>query len=279
MNLKFVVNDYVLIWNLLFQASISESIHRLKQKIWLNYKIEYNETYRDYPIILKDPRNFIPNDDTVYNILLETKEYEKIKKETEKFRVNLLKIWDDNKKTVLEALKNILRFDIKLYHVLIIPERLDIIDTTEPKEKKVNTIIWGKKIDSKNPINTIVKLVFEILKKEMKGYQKEYKDIVDAIMELAILNEFSTRISQPTNYLVGDNTLKYLKRQIYPYWLMYLGINEKDVQTYMNRDNIFFDTSKYQYERQLRKLDLYGFIDFCVKNQKEILKIDELEII
>lgn len=43
MNLKFVVNDYVLIWNLLFQASISENIHKFKQKIWINYKNEYNK--------------------------------------------------------------------------------------------------------------------------------------------------------------------------------------------------------------------------------------------
>ena len=40
MNLKFAVNDYVLIWNLLFQASVSEEIHKLKQKIWFNYKKE-----------------------------------------------------------------------------------------------------------------------------------------------------------------------------------------------------------------------------------------------
>ena len=63
MNLKFVVNDYVLIWNLLFQASISENIHKFKQKIWINYKNEYNKTFKDNLLILKDPKNFIPDDD------------------------------------------------------------------------------------------------------------------------------------------------------------------------------------------------------------------------
>lgn len=279
MNLKFVVNDYILIWNLLFQASISESVHTLKQKIWINYKKEYNETFKDNPIILKDPKNFIPNDDTIYNILLETKEYEKIKKDTEKFRVNLLRIWDDNKKKSIAELKSILRFDIKLYHVLVVSEKLDIIDTTDPKGKKVNTIVWGKSYDEKNPITTIIKLVFEIVKKELKDYQEDYHDIVEAIIELAILNEFATQISGVSHYLTGDNTLKYLKKQIYPYWLMYLGIAEKDLPTYMSRDNISFDTSKYSYEKQLKRLDLYGFIDFCIRNQKYIVKIDELEII
>ena len=279
MNLKFVVNDYILIWNLLFQASISESMQKLKQKIWINYKKEYNDTFRDNPLILKDPKNFIPNDDTVYNIILETKEYEKIKKETEKFRNDLLRVWDENKKKSIEELKAILRFDIKLYHVLVVYDKLDIIDVTEPKSKKVNTIVWGKSLDVKNPFSTIIKLVFEIIKKEMKNYQEEYKDIVDAVIELAILNEFATRTFGVTNYLTGDNTLKFLKKQIYPYWLMYLGVSENELSEYMKRDNIFFEISKYPYEKQLKRLDLYSFIDFCIRNQKHILKIEELEII
>lgn len=279
MNLKFIVNDYVLIWNLLFQASISENIHKLKQKIWVNYKKEYNLTFRDNPLILKDPKNFIPNDDTVYNIVLETKEYEKIKRSTEKFRVELLRVWDENKKVAIKELKDILRFDIKLYHVLVVDEQLDTIDVTDPKGKRVNTIVWGKAFQKDNPLNTIINLVFEIVKKEMKNYQEDYKDIVQAIVELAIINEFATRLTGKTHYLTGDNTLKYLKKQIYPFWLMYLGVEKENISKYMMRDNIGFDTFKYPYERQLKKLDLYAFIDFCIRNQKHIVKIDELEII
>ena len=59
MNVKFYVNNHILIWNLLFQASISESIYNLKQKLWSNYKAEYNNTYRDKNLILKDAKNFI----------------------------------------------------------------------------------------------------------------------------------------------------------------------------------------------------------------------------
>ena len=279
MNLKFAVNDYVLIWNLLFQASISESIHKFKQKIWINYKDEYNKTFRDNHLILKDPKNFIPNDDTIYNIVLENKNYEKLKKETEKFRMQLLQTWDENKKEAIKEIKNILRFDIKLYHVLVVCEQLDIVDTTMVKGSRVNTIVWGKKLDKQNPLNTIVHLVYEIVMKELREYQVEYQDIVKAIVELAILNEFATRITGVTHYLTGDNTLKYLKRQIYPYWLMYLGVEKENMMEYMMRDKIGFDISKYTYERQLKNLDLYAFIDFCIRNQKHIVKIDELEII
>ena len=60
---------------------------------------------------------------------------------------------------------------------------------------------------------------------------------------------------------------------------MYLGVSENELSEYMKRDNIFFEISKYPYEKQLKRLDLYSFIDFCIRNQKHILKIEELEII
>ncbi len=279
MNLKFVVNDYVLIWNLLFQASISENIHKLKQKIWFNYKVEYNRTFKDNVKILKDYKNFIPDDDTVYNIVLENKGYETLKKRTDKYRIKLLEIWDQYKKDSVRELKKILRFDIKMYHVLVVPENLDIVDSQKVENEKVNTIVWGRKIDTNKPVNLIINLVFEIVKKELRGFRSEYKDIVDAIVELAIINEFATRISGVSHYLSGDNTLKYLKKQIYPYWLMYLGVEKEDMPKYMARDQIAFDAFKYTYEKELRKIDLFDFIDFCIRNQKHIVKIDELEIL
>ena len=279
MNLKFVVNDYVLIWNLLFQASINEKVHKLKQKLWINYKKEYNNTYRDKELILKDTKNFIPNDDTIYNIVLETKEYEKIKKDTEKYRNEVLKIWDNNKKEATKILKAITRLELKPYQILVVSEQLDIIDTTTVKDAKINTVVLGKKVTSDTTIKLLVELVFQILKQELKEYKVEYKEIVDAAIELAVLNEFPTRLTGRSHYLTGDPTLNFLKRQIYPYWLMYLGADKEDMLSFMMRDKIAFDVDKYAYEKELKKKDLVEFIDFCIRNQKYIVKINELEII
>lgn len=279
MNLKFVVNDYVLIWNLLFQASINEKVHKLKQKLWINYKKEYNNTYRDKELILKDTKNFIPNDDTIYNIVLETKEYEKIKKDTEKYRNEVLKIWDNNKKEATKIIKAITRLDLKPYQILVVSEQLDIIDTTTVKDAKINTVVLGKKVTSDTSMKLLVELVFQILKHEFKEYKTEYKEIVDAVVELAVLNEFPTRLTGRSHYLTGDPTLNYLKRQIYPYWLMYLGADKEDMLSFMMRDKIAFDVDKYAYEKELKKKDLLEFIDFCIRNQKYIVKINELEII
>lgn len=279
MNLKFVVNDYVLIWNLLFQASINEKVHKLKQKLWINYKKEYNNTYRDKELILKDTKNFIPNDDTIYNIVLETKEYEKIKKDTEKYRNEVLKIWDNNKKEATKIIKSITRLELKPYQILVVNEQLDIIDTTTVKDAKINTVVLGKKVTSDTSMKLLVELVFQILKHEFKEYKTEYKEIVDAVVELAVLNEFPTRLTGRSHYLTGNPTLNYLKRQIYPYWLMYLGADKEDMLSFMMRDKIAFDVDKYAYEKELKKKDLLEFIDFCIRNQKYIVKINELEII
>ena len=272
MNLKFVVNDYVLIWNLLFQASINERVHKLKQKLWINYKKEYNNTYRDKDLILKDTKNFIPNDDTIYNIVLETKEYEKIKRDTEKYRNEVLKIWDNNKKEATKIIKAITRLDLKPYQILVVSEQLDIIDTTTVKDAKINTVVLGKKVTSDTSMKLLVELVFQILKHEFKEYKTEYKEIVDAVVELAVLNEFPTRLTGRSHYLTGDPTLNYLKRQIYPYWLMYLGADKEDMLSFMMRDKIAFDVDKYAYEKELKKKDLLEFIDFCIRNQKYIVK-------
>ena len=279
MNLKFVVNDYVLIWNLLFQASINEKIHKVKQKLWINYKKEYNSTYRDKDTILKDPKNFIPNDDTIYNIMLETKEYEKIRKHTEKYRNQVLKIWDDNKKEVNKILSSVIKTSISPYQILVVTDQLDILDTTAPKAKKMNTIVLGKKVTTDTTTKLLVELIFQILKKEFIDYKVEYKEIVEAVLELAILNELPTRLTGRSYYLTGEATLNYLKRQIYPYWLMYLGADKEEMMTFMMRDKIAFDIDKYPYEKELKKKNMLEFIDFCIRNQKYIVKIHELEII
>ena len=279
MNLKFIVNDYILIWNLLFQASISSEVQKLKQKLWVNYKKEYNITFKDRELILKDPKNFISNDDTIYNIFLDSKEYEHIKKATEKYRNSVLELWDGNKKIINKELKDILRFDVKLCHIYVVSDLLDIIDASFISTHSINNIILGKKIDNKDKNKLIVDLVYEIIKKQTDNFKPEYKEIVQAVIELAILNEFSTRLDNRSHYLTGDSTLSFLKRQIYPYWLMYLGADSSEMLDYMTRDKIAFDIDKYTYEKQLKKVDLLQFIDFCIRNQKYIIKINELEII
>ena len=186
MNLKFVVNDYVLIWNLLFQASISENIHRYKQKLWQSYKKEYNLTYSDYELILKDPKNFIPRDDTIYNLMMDYSGYKDLKKATEEYRVYLVKMWDKYKKQTIKELKDILRIDIKQYQVLVITPKLKCSTVTKPPVSKVNTLTLGSK--HKTEIANLMHIVFEIIKRELKDFKKDYQDIVKAVADPLVSN-------------------------------------------------------------------------------------------
>ncbi|MDD6244817.1 MAG: hypothetical protein PUB03_04070 [bacterium] len=279
MNLSFDLNDYLLIWNLLFQTSISNETQRLKEKLWKNYRHLYKALYKEEAKILKDPKNYIPDDDTIFDMVKATDVYKKIRKETEEYRLFLMHYYDEMKKTINTYFKDIIRFDIKMYHVLVINPRFNAVEMKTVKSRKVNTISWGMMNDQNDGELAIISIISHALRKELKDYETDYQEIVDGVVELAIDNELATRIKGKSYYLKGDNSLKFLKKQIYPYFLMYLGSNKDEMINYMARDNIIFDVDNYTFTRSLAASDLKEFISFCIENQKYILQIEELEII
>ena len=267
MNTKFIVNDYILIWNLLFGASVSESVHKMKQKIWDTYKLEYNAMFKDKDEILKDYKNFIPDNDIIYNILLESKEYEKIKKNVEKYRLEVMQVWDKNKKENENLIKNIVRKKLPAYTMFVVNKELNIIDYNEG-----NKIILGREIDKKEPLRILFEIHMTIAKNNLKRYKEEFEPFKKAIVELAMLNEFGTRLSGRSCYQSGTPSLLPLKRWLYPYWLMYLGIPKEQFDEYMTRDKIVFDKEKYAYEKELKKMDIEEFIEFCIRNRRYIVR-------
>lgn len=276
MKINFQTNDYLIIWNLLYGASISPKIHNLKQKLWVTYKKQYNSGIKDKEEMLCDIKNYIPDDDTLYNLVLETDMFPTIKEEVENHRIELLKTWDENKKDINKHLKEILRFPLKdNYNVLVLHPKMDTLLTSND----TSNIGWGFKKDLENKIMTLTNIIYTIVKNEINEFKKEYKEIVQAVLELAIHNELYTRLSGTSNHLDGDKSISFLKRQIYPYWLMYLGCDKEDMTHYMMRDQVAFDIDNYTTEKALKKIDLFEFINFCIKNQKYIVRINNLEII
>ena len=266
MKANFIVNDYILIWNLLFQASISENIYKLKQKIWDTYKNEYNSLYKDKEIILDDYKNFIPNDDTIYNIILENKDYDKLRKQVEKYRLEVMLIWDKNKKETDYFFKNIIRLKITDHTIFIINREFNIIDYPTH-----NAMIVGKEIEKKNTLKILLDINKKILFNNIKRYREGPHRFKNAIVELA-LNEYATRLTGRSFYQSGKPELSSLKRWLYPYWLMYLGVPKDELANYMMRDKIVFELNKYAYEKELKKMNIEEFIDFCIRNQRYIVR-------
>ncbi len=278
MNVEFVVNDYLLAWNLLFRPSISEYIQKLKERLWKNYPKQYMKLEKENVEILKYTDDFIPDDDTIYNLVFNTDEFQNVKRETDKYRRFLMRIWDSHQKEINASLKDLLRFKTdNNYKILVVHPRLDNVEYLKKNPKR--NIVWGKKEDTEDGLRAIIRILFTIIKYEIGDYQSSNREIVSAIIDLLVSNEIYTRLSGITKYEEGLKKLKLLKRQLYPYWLMYMGADREELVSYMMRDRIAFDIDKYPIEKALKEVDLLGFIDFCCNNQKYIIRLNNLETI
>lgn len=276
MRLNFLTNDYLLTWNLLFGASFSEPVHTFKQKLYLTYKNKYNKLFKDKEEMLQDIKNFIPDDDTLYNLVFDSNLFGKVKQDTEKHRLELLKVWDQHNKQINKNIKEILKFPLKdNYNIVVLNPDMDSILTT----KGCNNIAWGMRKDLDDTLYALTNIIHSIVKNEITDYDKNYKEIVEVILELSIQNELYTRISNNSTYLDGNPTLTFLKRQIYPYWLMYLGCEKEDFPRYMMRDGIVFEIDRYIVDKNIKNMNLLEFIEFCIRNQKRIIRINNLEIL
>ena len=122
-----------------------------------------------------------------------------------------------------------------------------------------------------------MRVVYTLVKYEIGDYQSSNKEMVNAILDLMVTNEIYTRLSGYSKYEEGLKKLKLLKKQVYPYWLMYMGADREELVSYMMRDRFAFDIDKYPIEKGLRTVDLFGFIDFCCNNQKYIIRLSNIE--
>ena len=58
----------------------------------------YKDLYKEEAKILKDPKNYIPDDDTIFDMVKETEAYKRIRKETEEYRLFLMHYYNEIKK-------------------------------------------------------------------------------------------------------------------------------------------------------------------------------------
>ncbi len=273
MNLDINVNDYLLAWYLLYGASLSKEIDKFKRTLYAKYKKEYNFCYKDRSEIIKYGKDFIPDNDILYNAVLTSNLFKSLKKETIKHRNNIIKLWENNSLEINEHIKDILRISYPdVINVFIIHPRLEINDYQD----EFNSLVWGSEKDKYDVLTLILTIVTRGILKNSIDYQNN-KEIVNSILELSIINEIGKKISKNSTYELGDPTLKLIKRQIYPFWLMYLGYNDKEAMlNKMIDDRIGFDLEKYPLDKSIKKLNIKSFIEYCIKNSRNILKLNNI---
>jgi len=287
MNIEIMVNDYLLAWYLLYGASLSKEIDRFKRSLYTKYTKEYNFCYKDRSEIIKYGKDFIPDNDILYNAVLESGLFRSLKKEANHHKMHIEKLWENNKKEITKHIEDVLRIPFpKKINLYIIHPRLEIIEYTSD----FNVLVWGSDKDKYDALTVMLMTITKgIIKNKENIKLKNYDEVLDSILELSIINEIGKRISKSYTYELGNPVLKLIKRQIYPFWLMYLGYIEKE--TILNKmidDRIGFDLDKYPIDKNIKKLNLSQFIEFCAKNSRHILKLnnimrieqdDEIEII
>lgn len=268
MNLNFIINKYLLIWNILYQNSVLEEEQVLKQKLWKNNKKEYSLLYKEKDLILKELNDYIPDDDDLYNLVETSDCYKKIRQETNKYRLNLLEMWTMCNRKYQKSLNKILKYDLTgNFDICVIHPGFDLIEI----DFDSHIMQLGKKLNMREKESFMTFLFYKILENEFGKIKKYEQDIYNVILELVCLNELYSKVTGESKYNIGNKRLRVLKNKIYPYWLMYLGISSEDMEKYMVRDNLFFDINDYKYETKLKNIDIFSFANFIINNKQEIL--------
>lgn len=268
MNLEFYVNEYLLAWYLLYSASLSKEIDKFRKNLWSKYKKEYNFCYKDKQEIIKYGHDFIPDNDVLYNEIFESNLYVSLKKETQKHKNHLVKLFNGDMKVLKKCVKDVLKLDLSVtYSIFVIHPRMECIEYSN----QFNAIIWGS---DKDKYDALTILILTIVRGIYENFNNEYKEVVNAIIELAVINEIGKQLTKTETYELGDKTLRIIKRQIYPFWLMYLGNDTKEsLINKMIEDKIAFDMERYPIDKNMKKMNLTEFINFCIKNNRHILKL------
>jgi len=129
MNLDIIVNDYLLAWYILYGASLSKEIDRFKKNLFIKYKKEYNFCYKDRMEIIKYGKDFIPDNDILYNAVLTSSLFRSLKKETIKHRNNIEKMWENSGDEINKHINSVIRVDFpSIVNVYVIHPRFEITE-------------------------------------------------------------------------------------------------------------------------------------------------------
>ena len=273
-NLDIAINDYLLAWYILYGASLSKEIDKFKKNLYTKYKKEYNFCYKDRAEIIKYGKDFIPDNDILYNAVLTSNLFKSLKKETMKHRNNIERMWEGNKEIINNEINTVIRISFpKIISVFIVHPRFEITEYL----REQNSLVWGSEKDKYDVLTIFLSLITKgILLKNHSEFQNN-KEILNSIIELSVVNEIGKSISKNFNYDLGNPVLKIIKRQIYPFWLMYLGYTDKErILNKMIDDKIGFDLEKYPLDRSLKKMNLELFTEYCIKNSRNILKLNNI---
>jgi len=100
-------------------------------------------------------------------------------------------------------------------------------------------------------------LPFDKDETEVRSYIKH------TIIELISDYELYSLLKSKSTLNEGHTYLNEYRRFIYPYWLMYIGLDDNQIKQRMERDSVEFSELIDLEKVDISKMNIQQFIDFC----------------
>ena len=200
-----------------------------------------------------------------------TLEFKKLYEETSSYLHTIKKSWEENKATINNYLKRVLKidFDIKPTVYISHPSTLEGHTLYSHKE-----IAWGHYLGLKDPNYNLTYLIHEglhCLFPYDKTDTKEDCDIKHTVIELIADYELYSLLSGKSTLKEGHPYLDKYRKIIYPYWLKYIGLNDLEILKRLEKNAINYNKLNNTNDIDVTNMNIIEFMNFCLK----ICKIDK----
>jgi len=176
------------------------------------------------PILLKKSfTNAIQEMIKIQTEIKQSKEFEKLYRETQKYLILTKKRWKKMEKVIFPFIENISGISLPSKTIKIFINHPNVNTGLSFSDK--NIIYWGHSEDWEN--YTAVYICHEIMHILTKNEEKN-KDIMHALIELMTDNELRIKLNRKgeyfkeNNFEIGHYELRELSIKILPYWKKYL---------------------------------------------------------
>lgn len=233
-------------------------LYEIKNYLWDKHRIGYKKIMKLY----SDDVSIYLKDTDCKNVLedfIKTNEYKKLYEETKKYMDLVQKEWQNNKNKINKFLSETLKIDFAIVPTVYITHPNSCGGCNIAK----NEISWGhfRGIDDKN--YNLTYLIHEGLHC-LFPYDNSLTDdeinIQHTIIELISDYELYSFLSGKSTLNEGLEFLKEYKMVIYPYWLSYIGLTEKQQKERIKKDNISIN---HQCQENFENMNILDFFNFC----------------
>ena len=290
-NIKIIIEELIQtkIFNQIYQSYNNESKEKIAIKLLLGYvknnNIELEQAkdalwakYMDaYKKLLNmnsyNPTNYLSDKDVMNTInnLKNTKEFKKLYEETKDYTNSIKKSWHENQDMINDYLKNILKIEFNIHLNVYISHP----NCYEGFSFGDNNIAWGHFKGIDEPNYNLTYLIHEGLHHIIPFNNNDNEltcNIKHSIIELASDYELYSLLKKESTINEGHQHLNEYKRIIYPYWLRYIGLNNKEIVERQERDSIYNDNYIEDETINIKKININEFINYIITNWNNIIQ-------